>query len=86
MPLLRETLERHCTRLGIDAGDFEGVSMLLRDGHFTGRRFRWSRAQAVWFAEESEAKLYDGQGRLVARIAVVDASSRELATTSRHAA
>ena len=39
-------------------------AMLIRDGFFCGRRFRFPDYSAVWFLEEAELKIHDAQGAL----------------------
>ncbi|HAN98491.1 MAG TPA: hypothetical protein DCQ98_14120 [Planctomycetaceae bacterium] len=80
----RESLEQHWHRLGIEAGEYVGTALLLADAHLVGRRFRWERAQATWFADEGEAKLFDDDGHLVARLVVSSGEGR--ITERRHAA
>jgi len=40
-------------------------AMLIRDGFFCGRRFRFQNYQAVWFLEEDELKIRDLDGNAV---------------------
>ncbi|MEZ6108608.1 MAG: hypothetical protein R3B96_21625 [Pirellulaceae bacterium] len=49
-------LETHWSDLGIEPGEFQGVSLLLRDNHLVGQRLAWESAQATWFAEPSRSK------------------------------
>jgi hypothetical protein len=55
--------ERHPDR----SDDTEPASeaMLIRDGFFCGRRFRFQNYHAVWFLEEDELKIRDLQGNAV---------------------
>ncbi len=41
-------------------------AMLIRDGFFCGRRFRFANYQAVWFLEEDELKIRDMAGGVLA--------------------
>ena len=68
MQALRTTLETHWSDLGIEPGEFQGVSLLLRDNHLVGQRLAWESAQATWFAEPNEAKLFDDGGHLVLKL------------------
>ncbi|TVP98782.1 MAG: hypothetical protein EA381_11680 [Planctomycetaceae bacterium] len=47
------------------AADPAGEAMLIQDGCFCGRRFRFPEHAAVWFLEEDEVKLRDLQGKLM---------------------
>lgn len=47
------------------AADPVGEAMLIQDGCFCGRRFRFPEHAAVWFLEEDEVKLRDLQGNLM---------------------
>ena len=40
-------------------------AMLIRDGFFCGRRFRFQNYHAVWFLEEDELKIRDLDGNAV---------------------
>lgn len=50
------------------AADPLGEAMLIQDGYFCGRRFRFPGHTAIWFLEEDEVKLRDTQGQVVARL------------------
>ena len=47
------------------AADPVGEAMLIQDGCFCGRRFRFPEHAAVWFLEEDEVKVRDLQGNLM---------------------
>jgi hypothetical protein len=42
-------------------------AMLIRDGHFCGRRFRFPLYHAIWFLEEDEVKILTTEGAVVGR-------------------
>jgi hypothetical protein len=44
-------------------------AMLIRDGFFCGRRFRFQNYHAVWFLEEDELKIRDLDGNAVVLLA-----------------
>lgn len=73
-----ETIRQHVRQLvaehGGDSQSEMAESLLIRGGHFCGRRFELDGMSAVWFVEENELKVYDRQGEL---LAAVDASSVE---------
>lgn len=68
---LRTALESQLIQLGVEPGDFQGVSLLLRENFLVGQRLTWAGAQAVWFAEPNEAKLFDDRGHVIARLSPV---------------
>ncbi len=50
--------------------DHFNESILIRDGFYCGRKFRFADYSAVWFAEEDQLKLYDPQGSLLESFAI----------------
>lgn len=40
-------------------------SIMIRDGFYCGRNFRFASLRAVWFAEEEQVKIYDADGSLL---------------------
>lgn len=40
-------------------------TILIRDGHYCGRRFRGNNYQAIWFIEENQLKIYGPDGGIV---------------------
>ena len=40
-------------------------TVLVRDGHYCGRAFRYRDIRAVWFAEANELKFYRDHGPLL---------------------
>jgi len=55
-----------------DQGDCDrplSEAMLIREGFFCGRRFRFQLYHAVWFMEEDEVKIQSLQGEVVERLA-----------------
>lgn len=68
MLALRTALESQLVQLGIEPGEFHGVSMMLRENFLVGQKLSWAGAQALWFAEPNEAKLYDDRGQVIARL------------------
>jgi hypothetical protein len=45
-------------------------SILLRDGHYCGRKFRFDEGHAIWKCGEPQLSIYSGDGILVRRIAL----------------
>ena len=60
---VRHTVRTQFTDLGCDCDNLEEM-ILIRDGFYCGRRFRVDGHQAVWFCEENELKIYDGDGHV----------------------
>lgn len=50
--------------LGDTAGRWQ-ETILIRDGHYCGRRFQGDELQAIWFVEENELKFYGVDGTVV---------------------
>lgn len=53
----------------LDAAEEMSESILIRDGYYCGRRFKWGAFSAVWFAEEEQIKLFDDGGQLIESLA-----------------
>jgi hypothetical protein len=68
--------ERHPGR--DDSGKPLSEAMLIRDGYFCGRRFRFQLYHAVWFIEEDEVKILGPDGAIAARL-----SSQEIDALAR---
>jgi len=49
-----------------DVNEPASEAMLIRDGFFCGRRFRFKNFHAVWFLEEDELKIRDHAGTVLA--------------------
>ncbi len=64
-PQIRELIQRTFDELGIDLPSDAHETILIRSGHYCGRRFRFDGPEAIWFAEENEIKFYDADGALV---------------------
>lgn len=48
-------------------------SILIRDGFYCGRRFRFDQYSAIWFIEENQLKIYDQQGALQLTVSLDEA-------------
>lgn len=59
--------DRHPDQSNCDRPLSEAI--LIRNGYFCGRRFRFQLYHAVWFLEEDEVKIHTPQGEVVARLA-----------------
>jgi hypothetical protein len=67
--------------LGAGATEPARETILIRDGHYCGRRFELDGLAAVWFAEEGQVKMYGRDGRVMKVC-----SASELAPAQRGAA
>ncbi len=54
-------------------------TILIRNGHYCGRRFSNEKCQAVWFLEEDQIKVYAGDGRVVKSIGTSSEHQRHAA-------
>ena len=59
---VRQQVRSCLTDLGARQLDGLQETILIRDGHYCGRRFRAENFQATWFAEENEIKIYGPDG------------------------
>ncbi len=46
-------------------------SILLRDGHYIGRKFRFDEGHAIWECGEPQLSVYGQDGTIVKRIALM---------------
>jgi hypothetical protein len=51
-----------------DSGKPTSEAMLIRDGYFCGRRFRFQLYHAVWFIEEDEVKIVSTADAVICRL------------------
>ena len=47
-------------------------SVLIREGYFVGRQFRFEGVRAIWFAEGEVVKLYGDDGQLLGTMTVAE--------------
>lgn len=76
---VRQLVSRTFADLGLSAGELR-ETILIREGHYCGRRFEIAEASAVWFVEENEIKIYRA-GSAVAQVPAASAGqeSRRMA-------
>ena len=60
---VRLTVHSLLTSMGSDEGEME-ETVLIRDGHYCGRRFEMDGNSAVWFIEENQIKCFSQDGSL----------------------
>lgn len=65
LEIVRSTLTTWYENRHQTSFDHFNESILIRDGFYCGRKFRFADYSAVWFAEEDQLKLYDPQGALL---------------------
>lgn len=61
MERLRSYVRAMFAQLGADDSPLQ-ETILLRGGHYCGRRFRAGAHLAVWFSDENEVKFYAPEG------------------------
>jgi hypothetical protein len=58
---------------GCDGGPAEMIeTILIREGHYVGRRFRIEGAHAVWLESEAEIRFWSDAGELLEVLRLVD--------------
>jgi hypothetical protein len=62
---VRDLAAKTLSDLGIVAGELECESLLIRDGYYVGRHFRFAAARAVWFVDANTFKFYGANGQLL---------------------
>lgn len=70
LTVVRHLLESWCRDRQPGAAEEMSESILIRDGYYCGRRFKWGAFSAVWFAEEDQIKLFDEDGQLIESLAI----------------
>lgn len=76
---IRAVVARAFAECELDADEFSEI-ILIRNGHYCGRRFTVAGGSAVWFLEENQIKVYDAQGTLLAvRATVSEVAERRAA-------
>lgn len=86
---VRKGVEFRLENSDLTEGAYLGDRILLGDGHYVGRLFEWENSRACWFFEEEQVKVYDGEGRVMTRVAVsqlVAESASQLDESPRRAA
>ena len=66
---VRDLIKQTFKQLGLSTDEPLRETILIRDGHFCGRRFCQKESQAIWFVEENEIKFYDDSGTFVKVVA-----------------
>jgi len=62
---IRNLIREKLNHFGSTAEVGPNEAMLIRNGHYCGRRFQSDGLQAVWFIEEQQIKFYDRDGALL---------------------
>jgi len=62
---IRQLVQQTFSKLGTDASSEARETILIRDGHYCGRRFRRGGLEAVWFIEENQIKFHGKDGGIV---------------------
>ncbi len=65
--LLNQIRGRVCqafAEMGVETSDMN-ETILIRDGHYCGRRFQADHGHAVWFLEENQIKVYLADGKVL---------------------
>lgn len=68
---VRDLIQRTFRKLGADSQQSLLETILIRDGHFCGRRYSCEDRCAVWFVEENEIKFYDLNGSVVKTMSAI---------------
>ena len=62
---VRQQIDGIFEQLGADDAVEPCETILIRGGHYCGRRFQRGGMEAIWFVEENEVKFYDFSGSLL---------------------
>ena len=66
---VRELVSHTLRDLGADSIDEIDETLLIRDGHYCGRKFECGEHLAIWFTEENEVKFYTEAGTVLKAVA-----------------
>lgn len=70
---VRDLVRQHLVEQGNCPEDCElSETLLVRDGHYCGRRFESATAHAIWFCEENQLKIYGPNGKIAQVIADIE--------------
>jgi hypothetical protein len=59
---IRESVLRAVVELGADLPSGHREAILCRDGYIVGHQFNFDGVRAVWFVDDCEIKIKNGQG------------------------
>lgn len=62
---VRQFVREFFRRYGESSKELPAERLLIRDGHYCGRRFNGDQHFAVWFIEEKELKFYGPDGAIL---------------------
>lgn len=65
---VRQLVAETFCQLGLPNGETFEESILIRAGHYCGRRFTTDGGHAVWFAEENVLKFYTPSGTSIRKV------------------
>lgn len=69
---VRDRVRKILGQMGADPEDHLSETVLIRDGHYCGRRFEIDGMSAVWFIEENQIKCFCQDGSLHSVVDAVD--------------
>lgn len=61
---IRGRVSQALAAMGVATTDMS-ETILIRDGHYCGRRFQAEQGHAVWFLEENQIKVYLTDGQVI---------------------
>jgi hypothetical protein len=59
---IRESLLKAVGELGVDPPSGPSEAILCRDGYIVGHQFNFDGVRAVWFVDDGDIKITNGQG------------------------
>lgn len=65
LQIVRQRIAEWLTTEGFSVPEEIRESILIRDGFYCGRRFEMDDCSAVWFTEDDQVKIYDGESNLL---------------------
>jgi hypothetical protein len=76
---VRELVLRTVPDFGIHDTALCGETLLLRDGYYCGRSFKFEGLRAIWLTDANQVKFYSDAGRWLATIELEEAAPRRKA-------
>lgn len=72
---IRKLVQQQFAEIPGGSDRIEHETLLIREGHYCGHRYRNNRLTAVWFLEENQLKVYDEAGHVVRVVCPGDISA-----------
>lgn len=76
---VRDLVLRTVAEFGVRDGTPASETLLVRDGYYCGRCFKFAGIRAVWLPDANQVKIYSDAGQWLATVELEEASPRRKA-------